>query len=239
LTWAANAFEDTSETGRLGLGMIGRSPSMIDWSGTTAYALTPSSNGIHIAVTGQRGQQGIESTEYDSVRAMLMEQLCQLTDPAMGGRVVTDVWTREEAFQGAHRDMAPDLTLSLRDGGFVSILKSDVVLKPRPEVVGTHRPQGIFMAKGPAIRQALCLPPLSITDVAPTLLYTLGLPVPRDLEGRVAEQIFEPAALQALPVRLGEPTYVPEAFPEWPNHQENQDGEAQVLARLKNLGYVE
>jgi predicted AlkP superfamily phosphohydrolase/phosphomutase len=239
LTWAANASEDTSEAGRLGLGMIGRSPSMIDWSGTTAYALTPSSNGIHIAVAGQRGQQGIESTEYESVRAMLMEQLCQLTDPATGGRVVTDVWAREEAFQGAQRDMAPDLTLSLRDGGFVSILKSDVVLKPRPEVVGTHRPQGIFMARGPAIRQALSLPTLSITDVAPTLLYTLGLPVPRDLEGRVAEQIFEPAALQARPIHIGEPTLIPEAFPEWTDHQEDKDGEAQVLARLKNLGYVE
>jgi predicted AlkP superfamily phosphohydrolase/phosphomutase len=239
LTWAADASEDTSEAGRLGLGMIGRSPSMIDWSRTTAYALTPSSNGIHIAVAGQRGQQGIDSTAYESVRAMLMERLCQLTDPETGGRVVTQVWTREEAFQGAQREMAPDLTLSLRDGGFVSILKSHVVLKPRPEVVGTHRPQGIFMAKGPEIRRALSLPALSITDVAPTLLYTLGLPIPKDLEGHVAEQIFEPAALQARPIRLSEPTCVPEAFPAWPDHQEDKDGEAQVLARLKNLGYVE
>ena len=52
-------------------------------------------------------------------------------------------------------ERAPDLTLSIRDGGFVSILKSDVVLKPRPEVVGTHRPEGIFMAKGPGIRRGL------------------------------------------------------------------------------------
>jgi hypothetical protein len=95
------------------------------------------------------------------------------------------------------------------------------------------------MAKGPSIRPGLSLPALSITDVAPTLLYTLGLPVPRDLEGRVAEQIFEPASLQARPIRIGEPTSVPEAFPEWPDHKEDNDGEAQVLARLKNLGYVE
>ena len=150
-----------------------------------------------------------------------------------------NIWTREEAFAGPQMAMAPDLTLSLRDGGFISILRSDMVLKSRPEVVGTHRPQGIFMAKGPGICQGLASPALSITDVAPTLLYTMGLPVPADLEGRVAEQIFEPATLQERPTRVGEPTQVPEAFPQWPDAKEDKEGEAQVLERLKNLGYVE
>ena len=136
-------------------------------------------------------------------------------------------------------DWAPDLTVSIRDGGFVSILNSEVVLKPRPEVVGTHRPQGIFMAKGPGIRQGLALPALSITDVAHTLLYSLGLSVPSDLEGRVAEQIFESASLQDRPIRIGDPTRVPEAFPQGLDNQEDKEGEAQVLERLKNLGYVE
>jgi len=239
LAWAIDAPEDTSEAGRLGLGRISRAPSMVDWSRTTAYGLTPSSNGVHIAVAGRRGQQGIEPKEYERVRARLMEQLWQLADPATGGRVVPQVWTREEAFAGSYMEMAPDLTLSIRDGGFVSILKSDVVLKPRPEVVGTHRPEGIFMANGPGIRQGLSLSALSITDVAPTLLYTLGLPVPSDLDGRVAEQIFEPASLRERPIHVGEATQTPEAFPQWPDHREDKEGQAQVLERLRNLGYVE
>jgi predicted AlkP superfamily phosphohydrolase/phosphomutase len=239
LAWASDAPEDTSEGGRLGLGMIRRSPSMVDWSRTTAYGLTPSSNGLHIAVAGHKGQEGIDPQAYEHVRSLLIEQLGQLSDPATGERVVTQVWRREEAFPGSQMAMAPDLTLSLRDGGFISILKSDMVLKPRPEVVGTHRPQGIFMARGPGIRQGLSLPALSITDVAPTLLYILGLPVPSDLEGRVADQIFEPALLQERSMRVGEPTQVPEAFPQWPESQEDKEGEAQVLERLKNLGYVE
>jgi hypothetical protein len=121
----------------------------------------------------------------------------------------------------------------------VSILKSDVVLKRRPEVVGSHRPAGVFMARGPGIRRGLSLPALSITDGAPTLLHTLGLPVPKDLEGRVVERIFEPAALQERPVSVGEPTQAPEAFPQWLDRPEEREGEAQVLERLKNLGYVE
>ena len=239
LTWSADAPEDTSETGRLGLGRISQTPSMIDWRRTTAYGLTPSSNGVHIAVAGRRGHQGIDPKAYEAFRARLKDQLCQFTDPATGERVVPQVLTPEEAFPGDQMGRAPDLTLSIRDGGFVSILKSDVVLKLRPEVVGTHRPEGIFMAKGPRIRPGLVLPPLSITDVAPTLLYSLGLAVPQDLEGRVVEQIFEPASLRERPIRVGDPTHTPVAFPDGTDYKEEDEGEAQVLERLKNLGYVE
>jgi hypothetical protein len=37
LTWGADAQEDTSEAGRLGVGRISQTPSMIDWSRTTVY----------------------------------------------------------------------------------------------------------------------------------------------------------------------------------------------------------
>jgi hypothetical protein len=60
-----------------------------------------------------------------------------------------------------------------------------------------------------------------------------------DLEGRVVEQIFEPGVLQARPVRIDGTTQVPEAFPRWAEVHEDKEGEAQVLERLKNLGYVE
>ena len=239
LEWATQAPEDSGEVGKLGLDMTSRWSFMVDWNRTTAYGLTPSSNGVHIAVAGRRGQHGIDPKEYERVRSILMDQLREFTDPATGGRVVTQIRTREEAFSGTQMDMAPDLTLSLRDGGFVSILKSDVTLKPRPEVMGTHRPEGIFMAKGPGICRGRSLPALSIADVAPTLLYTLGLPVPSDLEGCVAEQIFEPVALRKRPARVGEPTQVPEAFPQRLDQKEEKEGEAQVLERLKQLGYVE
>jgi predicted AlkP superfamily phosphohydrolase/phosphomutase len=237
--WSPKAAAETSEGGKLGLDMATKWSFMVDWRRTTIYGLTPSSNGVHIAVAGQRGQYGIDPAEYERVRSRLMDQLCQVTDPATGGRVVTHVWTRQEAFAGVQMEMAPDLTLSIRDGGFVSVLKSDVILRPRPEVVGTHQPEGVFMARGPRIRQGLSLPALPIIDVAPTLLYSLGLPVPSDLEGHVAEQIFASAALQERPVRVGGRTCIPEAFPQWRHQPEDQEGEAQVLERLKNLGYVE
>src|SRR5262245_18851512 len=135
LAWDAEAQDDTSEAGRLGVGRISQTPSMIDWSRTTVYGLTPSSNGVHIDIAGRRGRQGIEPEANEALRARLQEQLCQFTDPATGEPVVSQALTREVAFPGTQMERAPDLTLSIRDGGFVSILKSDAVLKPRPEVV--------------------------------------------------------------------------------------------------------
>jgi hypothetical protein len=72
--------------------------------------------------------------------------------------------------------------------------------------------------------------------VTPILLYTLGIPVPEDLEGRVPLDLFEPAFVRTHPVMIGGPTSPPEAFPSPPTEGE---GEEEVMARLRALGYVD
>jgi hypothetical protein len=44
----------------------------------------------------------------------------------------------------------------------------------------------------------------SVLDLAPTLLYLLGLPVARDMEGRVLTEVLEPAHARDNPV-----TFIP------------------------------
>ncbi len=236
LNWANDdrGYRDDSDT--LGLQMIGWLDRLIDWGGTTAYAQTPSSNGIHICVAGRRGKEGIPPGEYHRFRQTLMDELRAYCDPKTGDSPVTGVWTREEAFPGGHADSAPDLTLQLRDGGFVSTVKSECLLTPRKEPLGTHRPEGIFLAHGPAVARGSSLPECSVLDVTPTLLHALGLPVPEDLEGRVLGEIFEPQFLQAHRIAMGEPTHPPEVFP---SPAMDREGAEQVIARLKALGYVE
>jgi hypothetical protein len=41
----------------------------------------------------------------------------------------------------------------------------------------------------------------TIFDIAPTVLYLLGLPVPHDMEGEVLEDAIDPAWLASNPVR--------------------------------------
>jgi hypothetical protein len=61
-------------------------------------------------------------------------------------------------------------------------------------------PAGLFVAVGDGIRPGTIVEGASVLDVAPTLLYLMGLPVPRDMPGRVLAEIVSPgfAAANAL-----------------------------------------
>jgi len=65
-------------------------------------------------------------------------------------------------------------------------------------------PAGLLMVLGEGIRPAVTLGGASVLDVAPTLLYLLGLPVPRDMEGRVLTEMLDPAFAREHPV-----TFIP------------------------------
>jgi predicted AlkP superfamily phosphohydrolase/phosphomutase len=237
LVWRAGTPADDSES--LTAPDLKRHYASIDWSRTTAYARTASSNGIHIRVAAGPGHPGVAPADYAHFRARLVDDLERYRDPATGTPVVRRVLLREEAFPGPHTTLAPDLTLVLRDGGFASILKASTPLRQRSAVAGTHRPEGILIAAGAGIRPApALLSPMSIVDVTPTLLYSLGLPVPADLEGRVLEDIFEPEVLRAAPVRSGPPTTGSAGADEAAIGDMTAGEEAQVLERLKALGYV-
>ena len=238
LTWTGNGPEnqDTSTELGLSLGMLGSLDSMIDWARTTAYARTPYSYGIHICVGGRRGREGIDEAEYPVFRKRLMDALGRFSDPKSKELIVTDVWTREEAFPGTLTDLAPDLTFWLRDGGVPSTVKSDALLRHRAEPVGSHRSKGIFLARGPAVAKRARLPQVSVLDVTPILLYALGLPIPEDLEGQVRREMFESSFVRTHPIVTGEPTHAPEPFP---SPAADGEGEEEVVTRLKALGYLD
>ena len=54
-----------------------------------------------------------------------------------------------------------------------------------------HRPYGVFVAKGPGIKQDQTVFGASLLDVCPTLLTLFGLPVGEDMDGRVLTDLFE------------------------------------------------
>jgi predicted AlkP superfamily phosphohydrolase/phosphomutase len=238
LEWENDTSVNKNTSSKLGLDLPRKQSYLLDWPKTTAYVITPSSNAINICVAGQRGKWGISPDDYEHFRQELIESLQRFTDPSTGESIIKNIWTREQIFSGDYMQDAPDLTVTLRDGGFVSILRSDVLLEPRPEPLGTHHPEGIFIASGDSIQKGLNIPNLSILDVAPTLLYSLGLPIPEDLEGRVITEILKPSLLKSRPVCISEPTKIPEQFPEHPQEEDAKDSE-EILSRLKALGYVE
>jgi len=166
---------------------------LFDWSRTKAYTLTPGSNGIYLRAGGAPGGPALSTEERDALRRRIIDGLMQVRNPRTGERVVRRVMVREEAFPGPHSDLAADLTLVLRDYGFVSVTRSDAILKTRKEVAGVHNPRGIFLASGPGIRRGEVVGDLSILDVTPALMHSLGRPVPHEFEGRLPVEIFDEA----------------------------------------------
>lgn len=77
-----------------------------------------------------------------------------------------------------------------------------------PQISGTHEraPDGFVLAFGPPVapRVLAAGARASVVDVAPTLLYFLGLPVGRDMDGFARTDLFKPAFTSDKPV-----TYIP------------------------------
>jgi predicted AlkP superfamily phosphohydrolase/phosphomutase len=65
-------------------------------------------------------------------------------------------------------------------------------------------PDGVLLIAGEGIRSGSAPAGASVLDVAPTLLYLMGLPVARDMEGRVLTEILDPAFAEENPV-----TFIP------------------------------
>jgi predicted AlkP superfamily phosphohydrolase/phosphomutase len=61
-----------------------------------------------------------------------------------------------------------------------------------PDVSAYHElaPDGVVFFYGKGVRKARLQEPLRIVDITPTLLYFLGLPVGRDMDGIVRSAVF-------------------------------------------------
>ena len=104
-----------------------------------------------------------------------------------------------------------DLLLVVSAFGMEPLSPSKRVLERiagNPQISGTHEraPDGFVLAFGPPVapRPLAAGARASVVDVAPTLLYFLGLPVGRDMDGFARTDLFKPAFTSDKPV-----TYIP------------------------------
>jgi predicted AlkP superfamily phosphohydrolase/phosphomutase len=78
-----------------------------------------------------------------------------------------------------------------------------------PDISGSHdaAPDGFLMAYGAAVAKGRRLQPrASVVDVVPTILYFLGLPIGRDMDGYARTDLFQQSFTQDRPITFI-PTY--------------------------------
>ena len=54
-----------------------------------------------------------------------------------------------------------------------------------------HRMNGILIAVGDEIKSGYKVIDANIMDIAPTILHIFGIPIPKDMDGRVLKEIFK------------------------------------------------
>jgi predicted AlkP superfamily phosphohydrolase/phosphomutase len=218
----------------------------IDWSRTTAYSDT-----LYPTIWINRGADGplrgaVTDERYRELVARLRERLAECRDSVTGQPVVGQVFEKSEIYHGPHIDRAPDLLIRWREDiaihGLAGLKPGEAGGDTRvpgedPSVIsGDHRVHGILFARGPSIRRGARVEDANLVDIAPTILYAMQEPVPRDMDGRVVQRIFDESFAQENEVRLTEAGG---------NGAGGQDGgysnedEEVIARRLKALGYLE
>ena len=67
-------------------------------------------------------------------------------------------------------------------------------------------PDGFLMAYGGPVVRSRQMPRGSVVDIVPTVLYFLGLPIGRDMDGYARTDLFQPSFTKERPITLI-PTY--------------------------------
>ncbi len=216
---------------------------VVDFEHTKAFAYGTFGN-IVINVQG-RECNGIVApgAEYEAVRDEIAKALRELRDPASGRAIVAAVHRREELFSGPHVDRVPDIVVEFVDYEWLG--KGN--LKSRTETiwdkveiagtdaayVGSHRHEGIVALSGPSAAPGGLF--ASIEDVAPTIQYLLGEPIPESMEGQLIDAAIDPTLLESRP-----PTYAADDVEVSAGVRVFEDNEAgDVQERLRGLGYIE
>jgi len=101
-------------------------------------------------------------------------------------------------------------------------------------ISGDHQLEGIIIAAGPAIRRGVALQQASVLDVTPTLLALLGLPVGRDMDGRVLTELLTPTFLNDNPLQFRESW----EQADWSYEEDDATADESLKQHLRSLGYL-
>jgi arylsulfatase A-like enzyme len=88
--------------------------------------------------------------------------------------------------------------------------------------------------KGKGIREGATVEGAGIEDLAPTILYAMGSPIPRDMDGRPLTEVFSEEYRTQVPVSYGEE----ESSRELGETGYSEEAEEEIKERLKGLGYL-
>jgi len=209
--------------------------SIIDWEETVAFS-EGVAGGIYL------NREKVEPGRREAILGEITRGLMSVRG-VNGDLVVDRVCRSGEIYHGEALPSAPDLIVLCRPGYQIIAPNelffhrsdySDALFLPH-RWSGRHEQQGIFLLKGPAARRGAEIEGCNVVDVAPTVLYLMGEPIPEYMDGTVIRQALAEDFIRSQPLRTTAGTAAGEAS----GRVLSPGEEGEVLARMKDLGYME
>lgn len=167
-------------------GQVPLRTSMIDWSRTVCWGEGGYYSRIFMNVKGREPEGIVEPADYEATRDQIRRLLEGFGDET-GQPMGTRAFKPEEIYRKVN-GIPPDLIvyfgdLAWRSAGSVGTGTLHLFENDTGPDDANHAQQGLFILHGPRVvpgpRKGV-----SLYDVAPTILSTLGVPVPEDMVGR-------------------------------------------------------
>ena len=162
----------------------------IDWSRTRAWGSGGYYARMFLNVEGREPQGIVPGDEYEKTRDELIAKLEAITDPD-GNNIGTRAFKPQDIYKQV-KGIPPDLivyfgNLAWRSVGSVGYGTYYTFENDTGPDDANHAQHGLFIMRDPDRGPKGQLERLHITDIAPTVLETFHLPVPKDMEGKVIE----------------------------------------------------
>ncbi|HEY2295968.1 MAG TPA: alkaline phosphatase family protein [Thermoanaerobaculia bacterium] len=220
------------------LGYLARGEGGIDFTRTRVY--TYGSSGfervkmLRFALAGREPGGRVRPEERAALRRRLESDLAAVTndrgEPVLFLRDVYPNRGEDGDFAAIVRLPLVTPVLKVRGSPFPPALRS------LGRISGTHTASthGIFLAAGPDIDPRADLTGIHIHDMAPTILYALGLPAGEDFAGRARTELFTEGFRRGRPLRT---------IKSWGTRQETAGARSSkadeiLLDELRSLGYI-
>ena len=220
--------------------------SSIDWSKTIAFLAEEEC--IRMNVKGVYPQGILDKEGYFQCRSKIIRKLKQLKDPETRETIFEDVLSREDAFYGSDDKELPDIKLVTREAKYDITgkwfqdrkIQDNIFVKNEKHsrgANGMHRYEGVFFINGPYCLPHIELENIKLIDVCPTILFQMGIPIPKDMDGTIMKEAFHSDFLTKHPIcyedtgedvsnRVAQPVY-------------SAQDESKIVDHLRSLGYIE
>lgn len=214
----------------------------IDWSHTKAYFGLD--GGLRINLRGREPDGIVPTSEYNAIRHELHQELLALKYFKSKQPVLSEVFLREEVYCGPFVAKAPDLILEPQRDNVdpaSNFILDGSLRTDQTKVFGSsfpysanHALDGILIAWGPDIAGGGCVQGAQIIDLAPTVLASLDIAIPENMDGHVLSELFSPGSA---------PRSRYTATLDFEVNDSEKDfslGEKETIEnRLRNLGYID